>query len=247
MIWALIFTILFNAMGGSPLLLPDSKKFVKKHVVDKEKQAELLELIEAAKKEREFFTKADKKLSKEFNNLYQAREAKRDEFDKLIVIFIDSRKKMQAASFKLIYESENLITDKEWEKMKPDYVQGLKKLDKKSKKEVDQIRKAFDTLEKSIKTFVEDKSKSDAILLTLNKFESSLFNLFETYQKAMLDENSIVYQYHVEKHQLIDMQEKHSKNLEKLLIAYTNLHFVAVENTNEEEWKKIKTKLKLPI
>ena len=247
MIWALIFMILINTMGDSPLLLPESKKIVKKHVVDKGKQAKLFELIEDAKKERESFTKADKKLSKDFNNLYQLRETKRAEFDELIVRFINSRKEMQAASLNLIYKSENLITEKEWEKMKPDYVEGLKKLEKRSKKEVDQIRKAFNTLEKRIKTSVDDKSNSDAILLTLNNFESSLFDLFEMYQKTMLDENSIVYQYHVDHQQLVDMQRKHSENLKNLLIAYTNLHFVALENTNEEEWKKIKTKLKLPL
>ena len=247
MIWALIFAILINTMGDSPLLLPESKKIVKKHVVDKEKQAKLLDLIEDTKEERKSFAKADKKLSKEFNKLDQARDAKRAEFDSLIVKFITSKKEMQAANLNLIYESENLITEKEWENMKPDYLVGLKKLEKRSKKEVDQMRKVFNTLEKSIKTSIDDKSNSDAILLTLNNFESSLFDLYEMYQKAMLDENSIVYQYHIEHQQLIDMQEKHSENLKKLLAAYTNLHFVAVENTNEEEWKKIKTKLKLPL
>lgn len=247
MIWALIFTILFNAMGGSPLLLPDSKKLVKKHVVDKEKQAELLELIKDAKVERKSFTKADAKLSKDFNKLYQVRNAKRSEFDDLISKFIASRKKMQASSLKLIYESENLITEEEWGKMKPDYREGLKKLDKRSKKEAQQIRKRFDKLEKSIITSVNDNSKSETILQSLNDFEITLFDLFETYRKVMLDKNSIVYQHYVEKQQLIDMQEKHSRNLENLLAVYVNLHFIVVENTNEQEWEKIKSKLKLPI
>ena len=247
MIWALIFTVLISTMGDSPLLLPDSKKLVKKHVVDKDKQAKLLELIEDAKEERKSFAKADKKLSKDFNKLYQAKDAKRAEFDSLIVKFIISRKKMQAASLNLTYESQNLITLKEWGKMKPDYREGLKKLDERSKKEAKQLRKRFDKLENSIENFVDDNSKNMAILQALNDFETTLFDLFENYRKVMLDENSIVYQYRVEKQQLIDMQEEHSKNLENLLTAYTNLHFVAVENTNEQEWKKIRKNLTLPI
>lgn len=247
MIWALIFTVLFSVMGNSPLLLPNSKKLVKKHVVDKEKQAKLLELIKDAKTERKSFAKVDKKLSKEFNKLYQARDTKRAELDDLLVRFITSRKEMQAASLSLIYESQNLISEKEWAKLKPDYREGLEKLDKKSKKEAKQVRKGFDKLENSIENFVDDNSKKELIILALNNFETTLFDLFATYRKVMLDENSIVYQYHIEKQQLIDMQKEHSKNLEDLLIAYTNLHFVAVENTNEQEWGKIKSKLKLPI
>ena len=132
-------------------------------------------------------------------------------------------------------------------KMKPDYLKELKKLDKRSRKEAKQVRKRLDKLEKSIITSVNDKSKSENIIQSLNDFENSLFHLFGTYRKVMLDENSIVYQYHIEKQQLIDKQEKHSENMENLLITYTNLHYVVVENTNEQEWEKIRKELTLPL
>lgn len=154
---------------------------------------------------------------------------------------------MQALSLNLIYESQNLITEEEWGKMKPDYLKELKKLDKRSRKEAKQVRKRLDKLEKSIITSVNDKSKSENIIQSLNDFENSLFHLFGTYRKVMLDENSIVYQYHIEKQQLIDKQEKHSENMENLLITYTNLHYVVVENTNEQEWEKIRKELTLPL
>ena len=154
---------------------------------------------------------------------------------------------MQALSLNLIYESQNLITEEEWGKMKPDYLKELKKLDKRSRKEAKQVRKRLDKLEKSIITSVNDKSKSENIIQSLNDFENSLFHLFGTYRNVMLDENSIVYQYHIEKQQLIDMQEKHSENMENLLITYTNLHYVVVENTNEQEWEKIRKELTLPL
>ena len=65
MIWALIFSILISVMGGdSPLLLPNSNKLVKKHVVDREKQTKLLRLIKNVKKERKSFAKDDKNSQK---------------------------------------------------------------------------------------------------------------------------------------------------------------------------------------
>lgn len=248
MIWALVITILISSMtGDSPLLLPESEKIVKKHVVDKEKQEKLLQLIDDAKLERKSFSKADEKRSKELNKLFQVREAKQADFDNLIAAFIASRKKMQAASLNLIFESQNLISETEWDNMKPDYHEGLNKLDKRSKKVANQVRKSFDTLEKSINTSIDDNSKKETVIKTLKDFETNLFDMVESYQKVIIDENSFVFQYQVEKQQLIDLQEEHSKNLENLLIAYTNLHFVAVENTNEDEWKKIRKKLTLPI
>ena len=63
--WALIFSILISVMGGdSPLLLPNSNKLVKKHVVDREKQTKLLRLIKNVKKERKSFAKDDKNSQK---------------------------------------------------------------------------------------------------------------------------------------------------------------------------------------
>ena len=63
----------------------------------------------------------------------------------------------------------------------------------------------------------------------------------------MLDENSIVYEYTIEKQQIIDIQNKHTKILNEALSGYTDLHFTLVDVTTEKEWKKLWSKLKLPF
>ena len=63
----------------------------------------------------------------------------------------------------------------------------------------------------------------------------------------MLDENSILYQYKVEKQQIIDLQKELDHNVKKVIEEAVDLHFILVENTTENEWKKIKGNLKSPF
>jgi hypothetical protein len=53
MIWALLFTALFALFGGgSPYLVPKMDKYVKKFVVDKEREKQILDLLKESKKQR---------------------------------------------------------------------------------------------------------------------------------------------------------------------------------------------------
>ena len=207
----------------------------------------MLILIKEAQTQRKAFAKKDKKISKEFNKVFALRESSRQDFTILIDKWTESREEMQAANRKLIHESQNLITEQEWEKMKPDFKEGIEKLDKRATKNKKQLDKAFIKMESKFKKSIKDDERSQKAIQALNAFKLSVYDIMKLYREQMLDENSIVYEYSVEKQQIIDIQDKHSKTLNEVLAIYTDLHFTLVEVTTENEWKKLKGKLKLPI
>ena len=127
--------------------------------------------------------------------------------------------------------------------MKPDFKEGIEKLDKKATKKRKQVDKAFIKMESKFKKSIEDDEKSQKAIQTLSAFKVSVFNTVNSYSEQMLDENSIVYEYSVEKQQIIDIQDKHTKILNEALSGYTDLHFILVDVTTEKEWKKLKSKL----
>ena len=145
MIWALIFSVLIATLtgGDSPYLLPKMDNIIKKHVQDDVRKDTLLLLIKETKIERKAFVKADKKLSKELNDLAQSRESTRQDFDNLIQRSHESRKKSNSANLKFINEAQKLITEAEWANMKPDFKKSILKLDKRMQKGTKQIEKAF--------------------------------------------------------------------------------------------------------
>ena len=102
-------------------------------------------------------------------------------------------------------------------------------------------------MESKFKKSIEDDERSQKAIQALNAFKLSIYDNMKLYRKQMLDENSIVYEYSVEKQQIIDIQYKHSKTLNEALSSYTDLHFKLVDVTTEKEWKKIQSKLKLPF
>ena len=249
MIWALIFSVLIAILtgGDSPYLLPKMDSIIKKHVQDDVRKDTLLLLIKETKIERKAFVKADKKLSKELNDLAQSRESTRQDFDNLIQRSHESRKKSNSANLKFINEAQNLITEAEWANMKPDFKKSILKLDKRMQKGAKQTEKAFNKLEKKILNTINDIDKANKVKEALHNCEKSIITTLTEYRTKMLDENSILYQYKVEKQQIIDLQKQHDNNIKKVIEEAADLHFILVENTTENEWNKIKGNLKSPL
>ncbi|GAH00714.1 unnamed protein product, partial [marine sediment metagenome] len=225
MIWALIFAFLAATLGGSPLLLPNIDKLAKEHIEDKDRKDNMLILIKEAQTQRKAFAKKDKKISKQLNKVFALRESSRQDFTILIDKWNESREELQAVNQKLIYDSQNIVTEQEWENMKPDFKEGIEKLDKQTTKKRKQLDKAFIKMESKFKKTIEDDEKSQKAILMLNAFKVSIHNTMNGYSEQMLDENSIVYEYTIEKQQIIDIQDKHAKILNEALSSYIDLHF----------------------
>ena len=243
-----IFAIIISlfTMFESPFLLKNSDKLIKKHIVDQSRKEKLLIHINEAKDQRKLFVKNDKKLTKKINKLYKLRETTSQEFADLIDQSTSSRKQMQEANFKLTMESQDLITEFEWENIKPDFKKGMMKIAKKISKSKISTNKSFDKIEAKFKKTIKDEQKAKDATKALKDFKVSVNNMFEEYKNEILSESSILYELIVEEQMVIKLQKNHMQNIENVLNAYANLHAVLVASTTEKEWKKLYRSFKLP-
>jgi len=243
MIFALLFAALFALSGGgSPYLVPKMDKYVKKCLVDKEREKQVLILLKDSKKERKGYVKAEKKLGKEMESLFNDRETRQVQFDTLFMEVIETRKNYQLKSQQVTAEVQKHITREEWgdikELIKKDLIKTAKSLDKKSIK----TDKDYDKLRKNVEKIVEKKEERDRVLGALDHFKKSADETFQSMVKKVFDEDAAHYQYEVSQTDLIKFQSEINTGVEELLKALAQLHFKLLEATTEQEWKKLHKK-----
>ena len=228
-------------------MLPGSSKLIKKHVLETERKDQLLELVRISQKERKNLWKETRAFTKELHGLYSTRDSKKDDFNALFTDYALIRKNSQEANLKLALKSQELITEEEWQNMRIDFTQEMAKLDNNLRKDIKAVKKHFEKLEISVNKHVSEEKNAEAIIEQIQDIETTTINLLEAYKREIHNENSILYQYQVDQNKLEEWQSDHADNINKLLNDYRDLYFIAVENTNDKEWNKIRNKFKLPI
>ena len=94
---------------------------------------------------------------------------------------------------------------------------------------------------------MNNENNAEVIIEQINDIRSMSISMLYEYRQEIQNENSILYQYQVDRNRIEELQSDHDNNIKKILYSYKDLYFIAVENTNEEEWGKISNKFKLPI
>ena len=247
MIWALLFTVLFALFSGSsPYLIPKMDKYIKKSVVDKEREKQALILLKESKSGRKVNMKAEKKLAKELESLFKDREAESSQFDTLFKRVMDSRQAYQVINREVAAEVQTHITGEEWDHIKlliqKDIVKTEKKLDKISLK----TEKQFEKLKMDVEKIVEDQQQRDHVLGAVEYFTASFRDTFRGMVTKMLDQEAIHYQYRASGDDLEELQEEINSGIRTLLEAQAKLHFELAEATTEQEWNQLHKKISLP-
>jgi hypothetical protein len=249
MIFALLFAAVFALSGGgSPYLVPKMDKYVKKSVVDKEREKQALIHLKESKKERKVYVKAEKKFRKDMESLFNDRETRQVHFDTLFIEVIETRKNYQLKSQQLAAEIQKQITREEWGDIrllvKKDQIKTEKTLDKKSIK----TDKDYDKLRKNVEKIVENRAERDRVLEALDHFKKSADGTFQSMVKKVFDEDSPHYQYEASQTDLIKFQSEINSGVEELLKTLAQLHFKLLEATTEQEWEKLhKKNISLPF
>lgn len=238
MIWIILFAMVFGS-GGSPFVVPKMDKYVKKYVQDSARKKEALSLLKEAKAERKIYTKENKKLVKEYNSLFASRSTTREQFEDLSQRSISAHSKSQMTNIDLAIESRKYITKEEWEKLNEDIINDIEKYNKKLDKLENKFRKMFNKLESKIETTIEDSDKAIAALTSLNKFRSTLSGNFTAIKEYLVNKNSPIYTYELDKKGMLEIKTTYNKKEEELHKYYCDFHFELVNTTTEEEWNKL--------
>ena len=240
MIWTLAFVILMNILGGdSPFMVKDMDKHVKNHVADKESKEKVLNYLDEAKKIRKKTVKSNKSLIKEFTKLEKSRDTKQNDFDILIDKIIESQKKSQETNVTTIQNSQNYITEDEWNAIKVDIGEDFDKSDKKRAKGIKKLNKEFDKWKDKISKNIADKDNREEAIVAIEKLRNTYIDTKKRIQDELINSNSIIYHYKAQEEKLMALQENYLVWIKDVFDTGAATHLKLVELTTPEEWKKI--------
>lgn len=241
-----LFVLLFTVVE-SPLLLKETDKLVKKYVVDQTRKERMISLLDEGHKARKVFIKEDTKITKEFNKLYTSRESNENELTKLVDQYTQARNQMQEINLKVSVEAQEFIMENEWEQIQPGMIKGMKKVGKDLSKNKIKIEKSLRKDEKTFQKAIKDPAKLKNVVNASKEFENNLHAFLDNQIETINDENSVLYKLLVDAKDIVAIQTQQTQEIENLLMQYVSFHKVLVENTTEEEWKKIKGSIKFPV
>jgi hypothetical protein len=233
--------ILFSVLGSENAFIdPNAKKDVKKYILDKDTQDEVLGLMKAYTKEFKAGRKKEKKMEKQLESLFSVRSNTLQDFQSIFDDYMQSRKSRQESYTKAILRTKSLITDSEWENMVANMDSKVKKQIKEQEKSVSsveiinskmlaQLEKQIDDEERRVqatKIMEETNSTEIAILKKLNAFNYKDSNLLR-------DRNATEAEY---KDAFIEYNNLWQEYFDLYTGAYEQLSAL----TTDEEWKAIK-------
>lgn len=240
---ATLFVLLFTLLQ-SPLLLKETDKLVKKHVVDPTSKEKMITLLDEGHKARKVFVKTDTKLTKEFNKSYVIKESSEEELLKHVEQYVQARKQMQEVNLKVSLLAQDYILDEEWNQIQPGMIKAMKKAGEDLSKDKSKIHKSFRKDEKLFTKTIKDQQKLSEIITASKEFENILYKLLDRQIETINDENSIIYKLRVDEQKIIAVQKQQTEEITNVLLQYVDFHKVLDENTTEQEWKKIKKSIK---
>jgi len=240
MIWTLAFLLLINILGGdSPFMVKNMDKYVKTHVVDKVRKEIVLNYLNEAKSIRKKTVNANKSLIKEFTKLEKSRDAKQNDFDKLIDKIVEAQKKSQGTNVTAIQNSQDYITEDEWSAIKIDIGEGFDKSAKKRSKGIKKLNKEFDKWKGKISKTIADKDKRKQAIAAVEKLRNTYIDTKKRVQDELINSNSIIYHYKAPEDKLMALQESYLAWIKEVFDTGAATHLKLVELTTPEEWKKI--------
>lgn len=237
MLWALLFSLLLN--NDPAFVLPKLDKQVKKHITDKERKNEILDLRKASKKQRKSYMKDKRKLIKKFDKLNRSRETTQNEFTKIFSLIENERKVMQDADIERIIQIQSLIYSEEWNNMFTDLESGFKKHKKQEKKELRILDKQYQKVIKKVNNTVATDSTKKNVLVEAEIVYTNIKNYINVYYTYIANANSIIYQSDYTEIQLKEVINTINDTYDQVYLSAMEGHFTVLELTTEKEWNKI--------
>ena len=182
--------LLFSVLGSETAFIdPKAKKDVKKYVVDKNTQKEILGLMKAFAKEYKTNRKKEKKLETQLEKLFSVKGNTIEEFRPVFDEYVQSRKSRQESYTKSILRTKSIISDAEWENMLASVDSKIKKQLKEQEKMISEVEKTNEKMESQLKSQIDDEERSNEvskIMSEVNASEVAILKKLNTFNLVLL-------------------------------------------------------------
>ena len=254
MITATVFLVM-SIFGGSPnfFTIPktETKIFtiqkVEKQLIDKisdkNREKEVLQIFQQAKREIKSLDRQLKESGKEFKELQSDRMVKSDKLTEVFLKSEEVRKKVQLVLVEKRMMLRQLIRENEWNDFMQDGIQSIAEDPKKRDKEIRKIEKAdqktLSRVQKKLTKQINDESRQTKALNAYTDFEEKVNRLTEESIAYLQQNDDSAQQYKADKRVLENVFTTLNKSREEAMASFLRLREELIDLSSEEEWKKI--------
>ena len=250
MLWVLLITLLIRTLSGGPedvFLVPKLEKQLKTHVVDKGKRDELIQISKTAKSEIKTFKRHRKNKLKEIDILMKNRSVPSGTIYTVYESYQKKRVTLQMSLIDKRLRFQELFTDDEWDHIIAKAVfPSDKKSDKAEKQDGKQdkvLDEYFAKIKKEVEQHVSDPDKLNIIFSSMDEFQHTFDEFLEEGQNMNVHDSDILRNKHASREELEQFYDEQNALRNKGSQQYMDLRTVAIENTDEKEWKAIEKAL----
>lgn len=246
MLWALLIALLIAKLSGGPeeiFMIPKLDKEIKTYVTDNVRKQQILSITKDAKKEIKAFQKIRKSKLKEISKLAQDQNKTSDDLLDIYQVYYDARLNMQKQLIENRLDVQQFLTDAEWKQLIENAVlpsdKIRRKADKADAKEEGKVDKLVEEIDKAINKEVKDSEKREAILLSLETFTISLEEFIDEGQQMNFKDNKIIRDKNATREDLEKFYDSENELRMKGTKDYFKIRESAIQNSTDDEWKRI--------
>jgi hypothetical protein len=233
--------ILFSVLGSETAFIdPNAKKDIKKYIIDKNTQNEILGLMKAYTKEYKTSRKIEKKLEKQMEELFAVRGNTTEDFQLVFDEYMQSRKSRQGSFIKSILKTKSLISDTEWENMIANFDSKIKKQLKEQEKIISKVESDNAKMDSQLKSQIDDVERSDQvakIMREVNKSEVAILKKLSAYNYK---DNELLRNRVATEDEYIKAYKEYNDLWQEYFELYFNAYVNLSEVVTDEEWKIMK-------
>jgi len=250
MLLGLLFALIFGSGGESEFVssVPDLKKEVKVNIADKDRRDSILVLIDHFEGDIKEYAKETDRLQEEVNKVSTDRSVSTEEFLSYYDEYYRSRVRLISAliDYRLMFLQQ--ITNEELnlviEKAIVSSEDQRREKQKREEETEDNLNEAFSEIHDIIVRNIVDPDKSETVTQSFYVFERTMYDNVDTSRDTDADRKASLLISNPTKQELERIYERSNQLRYNAARSFAVLREKVIQNTTEDEWKKINKELR---
>ena len=213
---------------------------VKEYVLDKDRQAEVLDLMKNYETEFKAGRKKEKKQEKALEKLFAIRNSKMSDFQSVFDDYMQSRELRQLSYLEAVLRAKSIITDTEWENI-------LSGIDSRAKiqlyeqdKLVAKVEYANESMEAELKKWIDDEERANQASIIMKEVNSSEITILKKLQAFNYKDTELFRNKNATEEEYKKAFKEYNGLWSEYFDFYTKAYMDLSAVTTDKEWKIMK-------
>ena len=234
--------ILASTLFGSESAFfnPATREDVKKYILDKDRQDELLNLMKIYEKDLRTDRKREEKLEKALEKLFAVRNSQMSDFHSVFDDYMQSRELRQLSYIKSVLRAKSIITDTEWSNI----LLGIDSRIKIQMTEKDKLESLVvhvnESMEAELKTMIEEEKRALEASSIMKEINASEVDIIKKFLAFNYMEVELLRNRHTTEEEYKKAFKEYNDLWREYFNLYTSGYMKLSAVTTDSEWKVMK-------